>query len=203
MDLLSLARARRSVRRFSSKPIPEEDLKYVLDVARHSPSGANRQPWRFILIVDPERKRRLREICEAVEKEFYKHVPQWFLEFTRSRGIDWRKPHLEEAPVLIAVAAYRRSPHWKESVWIMVGYLILAAQERGLATLTYTPSDVRWANEFFNLPDGWGLETILPIGYPAQNPSFPGRYPLEEITYRDTWGVRYWMGKKDGEELGR
>jgi len=181
---------RRSVRRFRREEISDEDLKYVLNVARHSPSGANRQPWRFILVRDLEDKRRIREICEAVEKEFYKHVSDWFLEFTRSRGINWMKPHLEEAPVLIAIAAYRRSPHWKESVWIMVGYLILAAQERGLATLTYTPSDVRWAREFFNLPEGWGLETIIPIGYPAEDPTFPGRYGLDELVFMGRWGVK-------------
>ncbi len=190
MDILGLARRRRSVRRFRSDPISEEDLRYVLEAAHYSPSGANRQPWRYILVRDPGRKRRIREICEEVEKRFYERVPQWFLEFARSRGITWRKPHLTDAPVLIVVAGYRKSPHWKESVWIMIGYLLLAAEERGLATLTYTPSDTRWAKEFFGLPDGWGLETIIPIGYPEEVPSFPGRYRLEDLIYSEEWGRR-------------
>ncbi len=191
MDLIELVRKRRSVRRFRRDPIPEEDLKYILDFAHYAPSGANRQPWRFVIVKDPELKREIRRICEDIEREYYKHVPKWFMEFAKSRNIDWRKPHLEEAPVLIHVFGYRRSPHWKESVWLMIGYLLIAAALKGYATLTYTPSDTRWANKFFDVPENWGLETIINIGYPAQEPSFPGRYELNEICYLEKWGIPY------------
>ncbi len=191
MALIDLARERRSIRRFRRDPISDEDLRYILEVAHYAPSGANRQPWRFVIVKDPNLKKRIREICEEIEREFYKHVPEWFRNFARERGISWRKPHLEEAPVLIHVFGYRRSPHWKESVWLMIGYLLLAAAEKGYATLTYTPSDTRWANEFFNVPENWGLETIINIGYPAQEPSYPGRLELSEICYENSWGIKY------------
>lgn len=179
------------MRRFKNIPISDEDLRYILDAAHYAPSGANRQPWRYIIVKDPDIKGRIRRICEDIEERFYKRVPDWFREFARERGITWRKPHLEEAPVLIHIFGYRRSPHWKESVWLMIGYILLAAAEKGYATLTYTPSETSWANKFFNIPENWGLETIINIGYPAQEPTFPGRHDLEAICYLDVWGNRF------------
>jgi len=184
MDLLGLARGRRSVRSFRADPVPEEDIRYVIDVARHAPSGANRQPWRFIIVRDRGLKHRIRMYCEEVEKKFYSRAPEWFLRFARDRGLSWRKPHLTDAPVLILVFGYRRAPQWIQSVWLMVGYLILAAAERGYATLTYTPSEVGWANSLLKMPRDYILQVIIPMGKPREKPSFPGRYSIDEVA---TW----------------
>jgi nitroreductase len=190
MYLFQLAKKRRSIRCFRRENICIDDLNYILNVARHAPSGANRQPWRFILVFDDERKMRIREICEEIEKRFYERAPEWFVEWAKSRGISWRKPHLTEASVLIFVFGKRGEPYWMESVWLMIGYLLLAAEEKGYATLTYTPSDTRWVHDFFGVPKDFVLQTIIPVGRADERPAEPGRHPLEELVYVEKWGER-------------
>ncbi len=186
--VLELASSRRSVRSFEERSVDLGDIIYALETARQAPSGANRQPWRFVVVTDSETKRRVREICEEVEREFHGKAPGWMKEWFRKRGIDWRKPFLEEAPALIFVFGRRTEPYWVQSVWIAVGYMLLALEERGLATVTYTPSKVGWANQLLGVPEEYVLQTILPVGYAKGAPSKPPRLPLKEIAFRERWG---------------
>ena len=188
MNLLRLASSRRSVRRFHPDPIPLSDIEYALDVARHAPSGANRQPWRFLIISDRKTKELIRTRCEEVEKRFHEKVSsslkQWFME----KGITWRKPFLTEAPFLILVFGDVSQPYWLESVWIAVGYLLLAIEELGYGSLTYTPSETSWAAELLNVPKNYRLQAIIPVGKPMDEKGQEERRALEEVCYLDRWG---------------
>ncbi|MBP8310933.1 MAG: nitroreductase family protein, partial [Burkholderiaceae bacterium] len=142
---------RRSVRDFEARAVPREVIELCLMAAGTAPSGANQQPWHFVVIADPVRKRRIREAAEAEEREFYAgRAPQEWLEALAPLGTDPDKPFLEEAPVLIAIFAQKygvrpdgqRFSHYyvPESVGIATGFLIAALHHAGLATLTHTPS---------------------------------------------------------------
>lgn len=138
---------RRSVREFSPEPVPEQVIEAAIRAAASAPSGANVQPWRFVVMTSPERKRRLREAAEAEERDFYeRRAPQEWLSALAPIGTDWRKPFLEIAPVVIVVFEVHQGPsspkpyYVKESVGIAVGLLIAALHHAGLATLTHTPS---------------------------------------------------------------
>ena len=141
--VLNLARKRRSIRKYSKEPIDLGDVLYAISVAIQALSGANRQPWRFIIVADEDIKRKIREACEKAEKEFYgsNKLPKWFRKWTKERGITWKKPFLTEAPYLIVVVSNKNAPYSKESTWLAIGYLLLALEEKGIASLTYTPSD--------------------------------------------------------------
>ncbi|RFU36755.1 nitroreductase family protein [Actinomadura logoneensis] len=171
---------RRTVRDFSSRPVPPEVLDHALRAAATAPSGANVQPWRFVVVTDPERKRRLREAAEAEEREFYEHraSPEW-LEALAPLGTDWRKPFLEDAPAVIVVFEVHKGPHSprpyyvKESVGIAVGFLLAALHQAGLATLTHTPSPMKFLNEVCERPREERAYVVIPVGYPADDAMVP------------------------------
>ncbi len=191
MGLLRLARSRRSIRRYSSEPIPLKDLEYILEIARHAPSGANRQPWRFLVVGDKDLKGLIRRECERAEKEFHESASPELKQWLAEKGIDWRKPFLTEAPYLILVFGERSQPYWLESVWISVGYMLLVAEELGYGTLTYTPSKVEWANKLLGVPDNYRLQVILPVGKPLEEKNPEERLSLREICYLNRWGASF------------
>ncbi len=151
--------ARRSVREFSSDPVPEGVIESAIRAAASAPSGANIQPWRFVVMTSPERKRRLRLAAEAEEREFYdRRAPEEWLNALAPMGTDWRKPFLETAPAVIVVFEVHQGPnsprpyYVKESVGIAVGLLIAALHHAGLATLTHTPSPCASSTRSANAP---------------------------------------------------
>jgi iodotyrosine deiodinase len=186
-DLMTL---RRTVRDFSSQPVPPEVVDHAVRAAATAPSGANLQPWRFVVITDPERKRALREAAETEEREFYERraSPEW-LEALAPLGTDWRKPFLEEAPAVIVVFEVHKGPgtprpyYVKESVGIAVGLLLAALHQAGLATLTHTPSPMRFLNEVCERPQEERAYVVIPVGHPADDAMVPDitRKPLEEV----------------------
>ncbi len=188
MEVLKLASSRGSVRRFRSDPIPFADVGYVLEVARRAPSGANRQPWRFLVIQDNGLKKRIRERCEEVERRFHERAEPSLKEWLKSRGITWEKPFLTEAPILILVFGRMGEPYWVESVWLAIGFMLLAIEELGYSTLTYTPSEVDWVNDLLKVPKEYRLQAILPMGKPLEDKRPQDRLPLNEIAYLDEWG---------------
>ncbi|MGK5552654.1 nitroreductase family protein [Actinomadura kijaniata] len=181
---------RRTVRDFARTPVPPEVVEEAIRAAATAPSGANLQPWRFVVITDPERKRRLREAAEAEEREFYRRraSPEW-LEALAPLGTDWRKPFLEDAPAVIVVFEVHKGPHTprpyyvKESVGIAVGFLLAALHQAGLATLTHTPSPMRFLNEVCDRPQEERAYVVIPVGYPAEDATVPDitRKPIEEV----------------------
>ncbi|GHJ17480.1 oxidoreductase [Micromonospora sp. AKA38] len=181
---------RRSVRDFSGDPVPAGVVEAAIRAASTAPSGANVQPWRFAVLTDPVRKRRLREAAEAEERAFYdrRASPEW-LAAIAGIGTDWRKPFLETAPVVIVVFEVHQGPnspkpyYVKESVGMAVGVLITALHHAGLATLTHTPSPMRFLNEVCERPPEERPYVVMPVGYPTPDARVPDltRKPLDEV----------------------
>jgi iodotyrosine deiodinase len=181
---------RRSVRDFSDAPLPDGLLESAIRTAATAPSGANVQPWRFVVISDPARKRRLREAAEAEEREFYERraSAEW-LDAISPIGTDWCKPFLETAPAVIVVFEVHQGPHTpkpyyvKESVGIAVGFLLAALHQAGVATLTHTPSPMRFLNEVCERPPEERPYVVIPVGYPAPGARVPDltRKPLRDV----------------------
>ena len=196
-EFLELLEARRSIRRFSSEPVPWELIENAIRSAGTAPSGAHQQPWTFVVVSDPETKRRLREGAEAEEREFYDHraTDEW-KEAIRPIGTDWVKTHITDAPYVVVVfeQAYRFGPdgekikHYyvRESVGIAVGFLLAALQAAGLCALTHTPSPMRFLAEILGRPDNERPFILIPVGYPADDAEVPDleRKPLDEIIVR-------------------
>lgn len=191
-------RRRRTVRLFSAEPVPRPVIDACLEAAGTAPSGANLQPWHFVVVSDPDTKRRIREAAEREEHDFYHHraPPEW-LAALEPLGTDEHKPYLETAPWLIAIFARRfgerpdggKVTHYyvSESVGIASGFLIAALHHAGLATLTHTPSPMGFLNEVLDRPASERPFLLLVAGYPAADATVPdiARKPLAEIaTYR-------------------
>lgn len=181
---------RRTIRDFSDEPIPLDVVHEAVRAAASAPSGANIQPWRFVVVTDPERKRLLREGAEDEERRFYEtRAGEEWLAALGPLGTDWRKPFLETAPVVIAVFEVHRSeseprPYYvKESVGIAVGMLLTALHRAGLATLTHTPSPMRWISEVLDRPENERAFLLIPVGHPAAGARVPAivRKPLDEV----------------------
>jgi nitroreductase len=188
------ARRRRTVRHFSDRPVPRDLIADCLRAAGTAPNGANRQPWHFVAVGDPDVKRRLRQAAEAEEREFYSgRAPQEWLDALAPLGTDEHKPFLETAPWVIAifVQGHGRLPDGRtvkhyyatESVGIATGILIMALHHAGLATLTHTPSPMGFLNDLLGRPAHERPFLLLVAGYPAPDAQVPEitKKPLDEI----------------------
>ena len=181
MKILELAKSRKTVRKFKEKEVPMDQVKKVIEVAAQAPSGANYQGWRYMVISKPALKRRIRLASEAGEREFYKNVSGDWSNWLNESKINWEKPYLEHAPILIAVFGRNDVPYSSESVWLSIGFMLLALEELGLSTVTYTPSDVKLVEKELPVPNGYRLESILPIGYGDDDKQKEPREDLENI----------------------
>jgi nitroreductase len=183
-ELHQLLRKRRTVRDFSARAVPREILEECLLAAGTAPSGANQQPWHFVVVSDPEIKKRIREAAEAEEREFYGgRAPDEWLEALSHLGTDEHKPFLEEAPYLIVIFAQSygvradgsKVKHYyvSESVGIATGLLIAAVHTAGLVSLTHTPSPMGFLNEILERPAHERPFLILVVGYPKEGARVP------------------------------
>jgi nitroreductase len=175
---------RRSVRDFSSRPVPRAWIELAIRTAASAPSGANRQPWRFVAVSEPDLKRRIRIEAEAEEKKTYEsRMSEEWAAALEPLGTDWRKPFLEIAPWLVIVFAeiWEERPdggkiknyYVKESVGIACGFFIAALHSMGLATLTHTPSPMAFLNDLLGRPGNEKPYILFPVGYPASNAQVP------------------------------
>lgn len=188
-------RQRRSVRTFSDRPVPREVIENIILAAGSAPSGANKQPWRFVAVQDPATKKRIRVAAETEEHEFYsRRANTDWLRDLEAVGTDEHKPFLETAPWLIAVfklmkdadpapGASEQVYYVNESVGIAAGLLLAAAHHAGLATLTHTPSPMKFLAEILERPDYERPFLLIPVGYPADGCLVPGlpRKGLDQI----------------------
>jgi nitroreductase len=183
-ELHRLLRKRRTVRDFSERAVPREIIEECLLAAATAPSGANQQPWHFVVVSDPEIKKRIREAAEAEEREFYGgRAPDEWLEALSHLGTDEHKPFLEEAPYLIVIFAQNygvredgsKAKHYyvTESVGIATGMLIAAIHNAGLVSLTHTPSPMGFLNEILERPAHERPFLILVVGYPKEDARVP------------------------------
>ena len=189
-------RRRRTVRDFSPRPVPREVIEDCLLAAGTAPNGANRQPWRFVVVGDPEIKAQIRKEAEVEEVAFYKggKAPQEWLDALEHLGTDEHKPFLERAPWLIVVFAesYGRQEdgtktknyYVTESVGIATGMLITALHHAGLVTLTHTPSPMKFLNDLVGRPENERPFLILVVGHPDEDAMVPDitKKPIEELS---------------------
>lgn len=201
-------RRRRTVRDFAPDPLPAGVLGDAIAAAATAPSGANKQPWRFVVVTEPATKRAIREAAEAEEREFYERraTAEWLADLA-PLGTDWRKPFLETAPALIVVFSQdydlqtgsrngftpapepdirRKNYYVQESVGIAVGFLLAALHHAGLATLTHTPSPMGFLSRVLGRPVNERPFVLIPVGYPAPGAQVPDihRKPLDEVLVR-------------------
>tara|TARA_R110000868_G_scaffold306734_4_gene568177 strand:- start:48290 stop:48958 length:669 start_codon:yes stop_codon:yes gene_type:complete len=190
-----LIKSRRTVREFSDRPVDRKVIEQCLLAAGTAPNGANKQPWHFAVVSDPEIKSKIREAAEEEEKEFYhRRAPEDWLEDLHPFGTDEHKPFLETAPYLIGIFAQsyhlnkggEKEKHYyvKESVGIATGILITALHNAGLSTLTHTPSPMGFLNEIMQRPSHEKAFLLLVVGYPEDDVLVPdiGKKSLQEIS---------------------
>jgi nitroreductase len=186
---------RRSVRSFSNRPVARGVIEDCLLAGGSAPSGANMQPWSFVVVSDAKVKRRIREAAEEEEYRFYKErAPEEWLGAISDLGTDWQKPFLEDAPHLIVIFAqrYGLSPdgrkikyyYVRDSVGIATGILITALHNAGLVSLPYTPSRTGFLNSILHRPENERASMILVVGYPEEGTMVPdlGKKTLDETT---------------------
>lgn len=195
---------RRSVRMFSPDPVPREVIEDLIRTASTAPSGANRQPWRFVVVGDPEVKAAIRDAAEAEERENYlggRLPPDW-LEALAPLGTDENKPYLEIAPWLVVLfeeryqldadGTQRKNFYVKESVGIAAGMFVAAVHNAGLATLPHTPSPMAFLAKVLGRPGNERPFALFPVGYPAPDCVVPDihRKPLHEVIADPPAGTR-------------
>ncbi len=190
---LEMIKSRRTVRDFSEKNIPVGVIETAVRAAASAPSGANKQPWHFVIVKDPAVKKKIREAAEKEEKEFYEHrAPDSWLEDLNQFKTDWHKPFLEVAPALVVVfrqsyrdlgSTRRKNYYVNESVGIASGFLLAALHNAGLVTLTHTPSPMGFLEKILKRPKNEKAFLLIPVGYPAENAKVPDliKKPYNEI----------------------
>jgi nitroreductase len=186
---------RRSVRHFSAESVPRELIELAITTASSAPSGAHRQPWRFVVVGDVDVKRRIREEAETEERTSYEggRMPPEWIEAIAPLGTDWRKPYLETVPWIVVVfeevhalnsnGTRRKNYYVKESVGIACGVFIAALHNMGLATLTHTPSPMAFLSSILGRPENEKPFILFPVGYPAPNATVPDlrRKTIDEV----------------------
>jgi len=194
-EFLDRIKSRRTVREFSDRAVPERIIRNAIQAAGTAPSGANMQPWHFVAVANHDLKSRMRVAAEKEEKELYEHraSDEW-LKALEPLGTDEHKPFLETAPWLITVFLKKfsfdeqgrryKNYYTAESVGIACGFLLAALHWAGLATLTHTPSPMKFLNELLERPPTERAFMLIVTGYPAENATVPviSKEPLETIS---------------------
>jgi iodotyrosine deiodinase len=185
---------RRSIRDFSNRPVPREVIEKIILTASTAPSGANKQPWTFCVVSNPEIKSKIRTEAEKEEKESYDgRMSEEWLEDIRPLQTNWQKPFLEIAPYLIVVfkkvydlgedGSKKTNYYVNESVGIACGFLLTAIHHAGLVALTHTPSPMNFLTKILDRPENERPFLLIPVGYPGDEVYVPklNRKSLEEI----------------------
>lgn len=193
-DLADDLSRRRTVRDFSDREVPQDIIDAAVRAAGSAPSGANTQPWHFVVVRNQETKAEIRKAAEAEEHEFYtRRAPEQWLKALAPLGTDEHKPFLERAPALIAVFYERfgidaqgekyKTYYSIESAGLACGMLIAALHRAGLATLTHTPSPMKFLRDILGRPRNEAPFLLLVVGYPEADAQVPDiqRKPLDQI----------------------
>ncbi|KAA0214485.1 nitroreductase family protein [bacterium] len=190
-DYLELLRRRRSRREITPNPVEPEKLERALQAAMRAASGANAQPWEYVLIERGPLRERIRQMCEAADAEFHRRSPDWLKEFFSTHAITPVKQFTHNAPWLVAVFGRRDLPFWLQSVWLSIANFINALEAEGLHSLTYTPSLDRRFNALLGVDESWSLQALLPVGYGDEREKLeprPRHSPAEKVRVIDASG---------------
>lgn len=196
-DFLAYMQKRHSVRDYATSPVPREIIENIIATAASAPSGANRQPWHFVAVADPDIKAQIRAAAEEEEKSFYQGGAgdEW-LSALEPIGTGVEKPHLTDAPWLIVVFAERyglnpdgsryKNYYINESVGIALGFLIAAIHNAGLVCLEHTPNPMKFLNTLCNRPINEKPVMVIPVGYPTETATIPAaakqKKPLDKVS---------------------
>ena len=202
-SFLETMRSRRTIRQFSSEPVPFELIENAVATAGTGPSGANQQPWTFVVVSDPDVKLQMREAAEETERDFYeRRISAEWQDALAPLGTDHHKPHLTDAPYVVVVFEQPfgltvdeagnevRNKHYyaQESVGIAVGLFIASITTAGLCCLTHTPSPMSFLRDLLGRPRNERPFVVLPVGYPAEGATVPAhaleKKALDEILVR-------------------
>jgi nitroreductase len=196
-EFLELMKTRRSVRHFSSEPVPPELIENALRTAASAPSGANQQPWTFAVVTEPALKEKLREAAEHEEQLLYEQrASDEYLMALEPIGTNWIKRHITDAPYVIVVfeqvyglnpdGSRRKHYYVRESVGIATGFLLASLHAAGLATLTHSPAPMGFLKEILDRPENERPFVLIPVGYPAPDAEVPAialeKKPFEDVT---------------------
>ena len=189
---------RRSVRSFSPDPVPRRLIELAIRTASTAPSGAHQQPWTFVVVGDPETRRRIRAAAEAEERHSYEsRMSEEWLDALTPLGTSWQKAYREIAPWLVVLfeqvhgtfpdGRHKKHYYARESVGMAAGLFITAINHMGLATLTHTPSPMGFLTQILQRPRNERPFVLFPVGYPADDATVPGirRKSLEEVAVFD------------------
>lgn len=193
-ELHEWSETRRSVRDFSDKPIPKEVIDNIIMTASTAPSGANKQPWKFCVVTNPELKKQIRKAAEEEEfKSYNGRMSEEWLKDLEPLGTDWNKEFIEIAPAIIVVTKCvydfnengekLNNYYVNESVGLASGFLLNAIHNAGLVSLTHTPSPMNFLTELLERPKNERAFLLIPVGYPADNAQVPdiSRKEKEEV----------------------
>ncbi len=196
-DFLAYMKKRHSVRDYANTTVPREVIENIIATAASAPSGANRQPWHFVAVADPDMKAQIRAAAEEEEKSFYQGGAgdEW-LSALEPIGTGVEKPHLTDAPWLIVVFAERyglnpdgsryKNYYINESVGIALGFLIAAIHNAGLVCLEHTPNPMKFLNTLCNRPINEKPVMVIPVGYPTETATIPAaakqKKPLDKVS---------------------
>ena len=197
-EFYELMDRRRSIRDFSDEPVPKELIETAIRTASTAPSGAHRQPWRFVVVGDPKIKRKIRIAAEAEEKKSYeKRMPDEWLEALAPLGTTWEKPFLETVPWIVVAfeelygfypdGRKKKNYYVRESVGLACGLFIASLHTMGLCTLTHTPSPMGFLRDILGRPQNERPYILFPVGYPAADVQVPDitRKSLDEVILFD------------------
>ena len=192
--LNALMQGRRSVRKFSDKPIPAEVIHNLVSIAASAPSGANKQPWTFCVISNDDIKAKIREAAEKEEfVNYHGRMSDEWLQDLKKFGTDWHKTFITTAPYIVVVfkktydleadGSKGKNYYVNESVGIACGFLLSAIHQLGLVSLTNTPSPMNFLAELLNRPSNEKAFLLIPVGYAANDAMVPDieRKPIEEV----------------------
>ncbi|MCC6465097.1 MAG: nitroreductase family protein [Planctomycetes bacterium] len=163
--LAQLLKRRRSRRFFSEHPVDRDALERALQAAMRAPSGANTQPWEFVLIERGPIRDKVRELCERADEEFHRRAPEWLRQFFAGHEITPVKQFMARAPWLVAVFGRRDLPFWLQSVWLAIANFNIALEAEGLHSLTYTPTLDKNFNRLLGVDESWSCQAVLPVGH--------------------------------------
>ena len=192
IEFLKMISSRRTVREFSDRDVPMSIIKNIIKAASSAPSGANKQPWHFVVVRDLALKKKIRIAAEKEEKEFYSNrAPDSWLEDLNQFKTDWNKPFLEKASVLIVVfrqsyvdlgSTKKKNYYVSESVGIACGVLLTAIHNAGLVAITHTPSPMGFLEKILERPKNEKAFLLIPVGYPDENAKVPN---LKKKSYKE------------------
>ncbi len=185
-QVLQAIQDRQSSRKFSNNPVSRASVRRILDAARLAPSGANQQPWHFVVIDDLDVKHDLRTCCEAAEASYHENARGDLRAWFDAHAITSSKSFLEDAPVLIAAFFDTHAPYPIPSIWIAITHMLLQITEEGLCSLPYTPSGAKLGS-LLGVSERYRLAAVLPIGY-ADQPLRQPRLPLSSIASLNRFG---------------